>query len=488
MAKRTAIIDLGSNSIRMAVFEKTSRFGFHLIKEIKSRVRLGEGAYERGGHLQSRPIQEAFDTLEAFSRIASNLSCTKILCVATSALRDAPNAHDFTTKVRKALGFSVRIIDGDTEARYGGIAALNLLPHLEEATTIDIGGGSTELAKIVRGKIVDTFSLNVGTVRLKELFFDTKQDRSALEAFLNNALETLPSHFASPCAVGIGGTLRALSNAIMEKELYPLKTVHGFAFDVALHRSWIEAIGEKSILDLKPYGFKKDRIDTIREGCVIFSKLLDKLRVSKVLTSGAGVREGVFLSDLLASQRGVFPQNFNPSLKSLMDRFSQNPKGDVYVAKTALALFDALVCLHKIDPTHKETLSVAGKLHSVGSYLSVYQEHLHSFYFILNNLNFGFSHEEKMLIALLVKYHAKKLPNYEDFGAYGALLPEANVVNWLSFILSFAKCLNADLSNPSVTFFYENHTLHVKSDISMRLAKEAIKKLTKPASFAIAFR
>lgn len=488
MAKRTAVIDLGSNSVRMVVFEKTSRFGFHLIKEVKSRVRLGEGAYERGGRLQQKSIQEAFEALEAFHRIATNLQCTKVLCVATSALRDAPNASDFTSKVRKELDFSVRIIDGHTEARYGGMATINLLPFLKEATTVDIGGGSTELAKIIKGKIVDTVSLNIGTVRLKELFFDTKQERNVLEAFLDTALKGLPSHFSSPCVVGIGGTLRALSNAIMEKEHYPLKTVHGFSYDVAQHQPWIETIGHQSILDLKPYGFKKDRIDTIREGCTIFSRLLTRLGASRVLTSGAGVREGVFLSDLLASHQGVFPKNFNPSLKSLIDRFSPNPKDDVHVAKTALALFDALAYLHKIDEKYKYELSLSAKLHSVGSSLSVYQEHLHSFYFIINNLNFGFSHEQKMLIALLTKYHTKKLPNYEDFGAYGALLPEANTVNWLSFILAFAKCLNTDLNKTPVTFSYENHTLHVKSGSSMRLAKEAIKKLIKPASFAIAFR
>lgn len=81
MAKRTAIIDIGSNSARMVVFEKSSPYAFHLIKEIKSRIRIGEGAYENNGVLQAKPMQRAYDALEDFSIIIKNLKCQKnILC------------------------------------------------------------------------------------------------------------------------------------------------------------------------------------------------------------------------------------------------------------------------------------------------------------------------------------------------------------------------------------------------------------------------
>jgi exopolyphosphatase/guanosine-5'-triphosphate,3'-diphosphate pyrophosphatase len=274
----------------------------------------------------------------------------------------------------------------------------------------------------------------------------------------------------------------------MEKEHYPLETVHGFKYESTLHHKWIADIARSSILDLKPFGFKKDRLDTIREGCSIFLKLLDTLEATTVLTSGAGVREGVFLSDLLRNSNERFPINFNPSIRSLIDRFALMPKEDNYIAACAMKLFDSLGYLHKIDAHYAKALHIAAKLHATGRSLSFYQEHLHSFYFILNNLNFGFSHEEKMLIALLTKYHSNKLPKYEDLNAYEALLPNIHVVNWLSFILSFAKCLNTDFSKTPVEFVYENHTLHVKSDRPMPLAKEAVKKLVKPAPFAIAFR
>jgi len=95
MAKRTAVIDIGSNSARMVVFERTSRFGFHLINETRSRVRISEGAYDNNGQLQPEAIERAISALSQFLTIAKSFKTHKILCVATSAVRDAPNKKAF---------------------------------------------------------------------------------------------------------------------------------------------------------------------------------------------------------------------------------------------------------------------------------------------------------------------------------------------------------------------------------------------------------
>ena len=144
MAKITSIIDIGSNSMRMVVFAKTSRFAFHLINETKSKVKISQGAYENNGTLQQEPMKRAFLALESFLNISKNLKARKILCVATSALRDAPNKKEFLDKVKKELGLNIKVIDGNKEALLGGIAASNLLYQHNDFFTIDIGGGSTE--------------------------------------------------------------------------------------------------------------------------------------------------------------------------------------------------------------------------------------------------------------------------------------------------------------------------------------------------------
>jgi exopolyphosphatase/guanosine-5'-triphosphate,3'-diphosphate pyrophosphatase len=166
----TAIIDIGSNSARLVIYEASSEYGFHLICEKKSKVRIGEGAYEKGGYLQPIGIKRAYFALKEFIDTIKLYSVTKTICVATSALRDAPNGSDFTKWIKEKLNLDINIIDGKEEAKFGAIAGLNLLP-IRNGITIDIGGGSSDLALIKDSKIIDTYSINLGTVRLKELFF-----------------------------------------------------------------------------------------------------------------------------------------------------------------------------------------------------------------------------------------------------------------------------------------------------------------------------
>lgn len=485
MSKRTAIIDIGSNSARMAIFERSSRFGFHLIMETKSRVRIGEGAYSEGGILQDAALERAFKALEEFGHIIHNLKCTKTLCVATSALRDAPNAPLFIKKVKNTIGIHIKIIDGTKEAYYGAVGAINYLKKIDDAVTIDIGGGSTELARIQNGTITDTLSLNIGTVRLKELFFDKKKPLEEIRAFIACELQKIPEHFFGTTIIGIGGTLRSLSKIIMERTSYPLKTVHAFEYELSSHLTLIDAIVTSDVLGLKNLGVRKDRYDTMREGCIIFQSLYQKFSAKHVITSGAGVREGAYLCDLLRSTHHTFINDFKLSLRSIKDRFSITEEENLYVAHVAKELFTTLQPLHGIHEHYQFELNVAAQLHSIGIKLGFYQNQLHGFYFILNNLNYGFSHEQKILIAMLVKFHANKLPTLEEISPYQALLPDLNTLTWLSFILSLAKAINADLSQSKITCHYQNHTLTIQTKNALFLAKEQIKQLIKPASFAI---
>jgi len=485
MSKRTAIIDIGSNSIRMAIFEKSSRFAFHLVNETKSRVRISEGAYNFGGILQEPALKRAYTALEEFSHIIQSFKCTKTLCIATSALRDAPNASVFINKIHHDLNINIKIIEGNKEAYFGAVGALNYLNEIKEAVTIDIGGGSTELAKIENGLIVETISLNVGTVRLKELFFDKKVPLDEIRSFMDMEIFKIPERFTCNDMIGIGGTLRSLSKIIMERTHYPLRTVHGFEYNIAKHSSFINAIVTSDVLGLKSLGIRKDRYDTMREGCIIFQSISKKLSNQKMITSGAGIREGAYLCDLLRSHHHKFSPDFKLSLRSLKDRFSIMENENLHVKKIALALFDALSPMHMIDPHFKNELGVAAELYNIGTKLGFYQNQLHSFYFILNNLNYGFSHEQKILIAMLIKYHVNKLPSDEDIQMYERLLPETPTLHWLSFLLSLAKAINTDLNQSNTSFSYQNHTLTIHSESKLFLAREQIKQLLKPASFAI---
>ncbi len=485
MAKITAIIDIGSNSVRMIVCQKSSRYAFHIIYEAKSRVRISEGSYENSGYLQEKAIQRAIKALKDFSKIAKNLKARKILCVATSAVRDAKNRTYFLNRVKKEANIKIKVIDGEKEAYLGAVAAINLLPKLKSAVTIDIGGGSTELSKIEDGKIIDTVSLDMGTIRVKELFFDKQKSFDSLKKFIISKIENIPSCFQCENFIAIGGTARAISKLVMPKE-YPLRTLHAFEYNFPNQKELLEKISKSDILKLKKYNIKRHRIDTFREGASIFTQTLSYLGAKRVITSGVGVREGLYLSDLLRNSNHRFPTNFNPSIRSLSDRFLINESYSNILRSTSLKIFDATKPLHGIDDIYKKELSVASKLLSIGSSINFYRQNEHSFYLIINSLNYGFSHKEKLLIAFITLYQDKKLPKESELKEYLSLLPDLDSVKWLSFILSLSKCLHKCLGDNGYDFRFENNTLFVYAKNGEDyLSSECIKELYKPFPIAI---
>ena len=479
MPKRVAVIDIGSNSMRLAIFERTSRLGFFILAEHKVKVRLGEGAYENDGILQEKAIQNALNGLGEFKNLIKNYGAKRILCIGTSALRDAPNSKYFINLVKKHHNIAIRCIDGKTEAYFGGFAALNLLENIDNATTIDIGGGSTELAKIENKKVIQTISLNLGTVRLKELFYD-KGDIKGLESFIDELLSQIPTTFKSDNLIAIGGSLRAISNAIMQLEKHPLKLVHNFTYNFTYYNDFIKKIIKAKQSDLGDLYIKKDRFDTIKEGALIFRKIATFLGTKKIFTSGVGIREGVFLTTILG-KNGKFPANFNPSIKSLQDRFLNFKKDEK--SKFAKNIFTLLKPLHKIDDNFLTPLLYSAKLCDIGEKLGFYAKHEHAFYMILNGLNYGFSHNDKVLIASIIKLHGKKELN-SDLTAFKKLLPNDKIVIWLSFILEFAKLLDF-CKNSKINLEFENNTLLLRISNPNLMLSDGIKKINKPGEFDI---
>lgn len=486
MSKVTTIIDIGSNSMRMVVLQKSSRFAFNLINETKSRVKISEGCYENNGNLQEIPMQRAYESMKSFLNISKSLKSRKVICVATSALRDAPNSKVFLKRIQKDFGLSIKIIDGEKEAYYGGVAALNLI-HDDDFITVDIGGGSTEFCFVKDGNIVKSISLNIGTVRMKELFFNKNDIDGARAYIIDNLKKIFELGIEIPdTIVGIGGSIRSVSKIIMQRNEYPLDILHGYKYKVSKEEAFLEEIiNAKDNDELKSLGVKKDRFDTIKEGTFIFKTILDELHISKVITSGAGVREGVYLSDLLRTSNCKFPSNFNVSVRSLLDRFEIDKKQSSYMGNNASKIFDALKPIHELDDKYKTYLVIASKLHSIGSTLNFYKSNDNAFDFILNGLSFDFLHTTRVIIAHLIKFSKKSLPSKKDLIKYESLLPDIEVIRWLSFMISLNIVTNQDLSRPKIEYSLDEdkNTLSLKLDNKTFFINSNIEKLELPKEF-----
>jgi exopolyphosphatase/guanosine-5'-triphosphate,3'-diphosphate pyrophosphatase len=492
MAKRTAIIDIGSNSARLVIFEKTSHYGFHLICEQKSKVRIAEGAYKKDGYLQATAIKRAYLTLQSFIHTIHKYQAHQTICVATSALRDAPNGDIFVQWIKNELGLSIKVIDGNKEANYGAIAANNLLP-IHQGITVDIGGGSSDMALIENDRIIDTYSLNLGTVRLKELFFDKsgmsmEEINTKAKAYIAKELENLPKHFKNALAIGIGGTARALSKGLMKRSHYPFDKLQAFSYKIDDHRDYLESIPLSSAKALKKFDLKKSRFDTIREGTLIFNEILSVIGAEEVITSGVGVREGVYLEQLLQADNLIYPKDVNPSVTSILDRFKPYVTIEARKENTLLiatSLYRELQSVMQDDFSYLSQLHWALKLSSIGNTLTIYKSHQTAFYIAMLELNYAFTHKEMLLISMLLRMHGKSLIYKPLFEEYKELLPPKETLLWLSFIYTLTLFIARASNDAKITITFQNKTLTISSDKPLYLAREKIKSLEKPIPFAI---
>ncbi len=484
MAKRTAIIDIGSNSARLVIFQNTSKHGFHLICEQKSRVRIGEGAYENGGNLQPIGMKRAYHALESFTQTTKEFHVSKVIAVATSALRDAPNRDLFLKKIKEDFNLHITVIPGKEEAFYGAIAASNLL-SVTDAITIDIGGGSSDISLIKKGKIIESHSLDIGTVRLKELFFDKKAPLENIQKYIDQALQSLPNSFHASCAVGIGGTTRALAKAIIKKEHYPLHKLHAFSYTVPAQKKYFQKIISSNIKELDQLYIKENRQDTIREGTLIFLSILQHIGAQKVITSGVGVREGVYLYHKLSKAPYKLPANSNPSIKSIRDRFDilSLPYGNKKdIAKNLYTLFKTqLNHEEKYFSILKKTLSLS----NIGKALTIYQKDKHASYIAMQELNYGFTHEEMVFISLLLYTKVKQGYNKTLYKQYKALLPPKKIIKWVAFIYNLTLILHQSSSKAKIKFLYSKNILSIISDKTLYLALEDIREMKKPEKLEI---
>ncbi len=483
MAKRVAIVDIGSNSARVVIYQRTSRFGFHLIAQQKASVRISEGSFENDGILQPKAIERALRALKTFKNIIDEYKARKTIIIATAAVRNAPNRYEFISLVKKETGLKIKVIDGNKEAFLGAVAAKNLLPINQDISiTVDIGGGSTDIALIKNENIVSTVSLNIGTITLKELFFDKNRDIKEAKEFINQEFKKIPNDIKEAnYAVAIGGILRAFAKSIIEISNYSYKKIHAFEYNINDYKNHIEEIiNTKDINKLKKLKIKENRFDTIREGLVIFSELLKYLNISRVITSGVGVREGVFLNDMLRSVGGKFPKELNPSIVSIRDRLDILGIPTKQKEKISKNLYSLLKDTISTKCDYSKELQYAMKLSNIGKTLNIYDEHKHTYYLASNELNWQLTHRQMLLIAAILRSKGEKLIYKAIKKEHKELLPNKKTLKWLGLIYTMGNLLYEYAPKAKFEFKYENNTLSIISNCDLYLFKEEIKDIQLP--------
>ena len=281
--KRTGIVDIGSNTIRLVVFEGPSRSPRYFYNE-KVNCGLGLGLRLKG-YLSNKSQKRAYKAIQRFNAVIKTMEIFETIFVATSAVRDATNGKEFIKKLEKNFNIKINIITGKEE---GMLAASGVLLSWPKATGVvcDIGGSSLELAFVENGKIKITQSFEIGPLALQDYNKIGKSSFEIVKEKLSKIDQSFPNDVNSLFLVG--GCWRAMAKIHMNLTNYPLKVLQGYEVSVNNFDSTIENICNLKISELLKYTTSsEERVRLLPYACKVLIAILEKFRIKKLVFSGS---------------------------------------------------------------------------------------------------------------------------------------------------------------------------------------------------------
>lgn len=296
---RLAIIDIGSNSIRLVVYERLARSPAILFNE-KVMAGLGRNL-SKTGLLDEQAMERAEEALARFVFLVDQMGVARLRTVATAAVREAVNGGDFLARLAR-IGLDIEVLTGEEEAE---AAAAGVLAGIPEADGIvgDLGGGSLELVRVTPEGAGQRLSLPLGVLRLPVL----REKRRALDKVLRQALAGFATTPARPFYL-VGGSWRALARLDMAMANYPLPIVHQYVMapDSAQRLVRVVArIGAKRLAEI-PW-LSSSRIATLPDAAALLAALVRRLQPGSLVVSALGLREGLLHLDLPPPMRAADP-------------------------------------------------------------------------------------------------------------------------------------------------------------------------------------
>jgi len=422
--ERLAVIDMGSNSFRLVVFQYEPGSWWSLADEIREATRVSAGMGEEGV-LQPDPMDRALHTAAVFASFLKASGVERVDPVATSAIRDAANRDELLAAIRERTGLEVRVISGAEEAWYGYLAIANSLT-LTDGFGIDVGGGSVQLMRLEDRQLAEAESVRLGAVRVSEAFLPGEEATA-------KQMKALRKHVARTIGefewwdegdglrlAGLGGTIRNLATAVQKRGELPDTDVQGFLLTRDTLEELIELLASKPVEKRGSVGgIKPDRADVILGGALVVAGAMEHGGFDTLEVTEAGLREGVFFERLLeGSDPPLLDDVRRESVTNLAHRFRTDDEHVQHVARLSLQIFDALAeaGLHDPDGSERELLWAACMLHDIGVAIDYDDHHRHSHYLILHAGLPGFDPRELDLIALIARWHRKGDPDPSELG------------------------------------------------------------------------
>jgi exopolyphosphatase / guanosine-5'-triphosphate,3'-diphosphate pyrophosphatase len=450
-----AVLDMGASAVRLVIAEVAAGRSIRVVEEASRGVLLGRDTFS-GGVIRPKTADATFAALEGFRHIIDTYQVQRIRSVATSAVREARNSELFLDRVRGRTGITFEIINEAEESRLVYLAARDALrghAALKGAWTllVEVGGGSTSLMLLRRGRPNRSGVYALGAVRLRQVLDLRRHTHELQVALLKRSIANVVEEIAVSMplervtqVVAIGGDVRLAAAQILEQEdndgvhEIPSETFLAFCDEV-------ERLDDDGLVNR----FRLPVVDaeTLLPALLVYRALLAQTAARQVVVSEASLRAGMLL-DFLQPAGRIGAEDFEgqvlASAEAVGHRFRFDRAHGHHVAMLATRLFDILRDEHGLSDRDRLLLQTASIVHDVGIYVSLRAHHKHSQYVLAASQIFGLSDDETAVVSNIARYHRGRSPQQSHLPYVALDRGDRILVTKLAAILRLANALDAE--------------------------------------------
>ncbi len=452
------VIDIGSSAMRLVIAELDASqthgldASWRVVDSAERPVQLGRDVFENGA-IGRRTMIEAINILHSFKEMMAQYPINNVLAIGTSALREARNRETFIDRVRVQTDISVRVIEGIEANQLTYLAVQQSLrgggPAITRSNSLimEVGGGSTELMLLLRGKMVAAHTLPIGTIRIQQQLAENFALGGRVSRFIREQTRSMLDFIEAEIdlkrisrLVAVGGDARLAARRIGERKAdgYSLIDKKDFTqFIRNLENMTVDEI-------VNELNINYSDAEPLLPALLVYLIFLEATSAKTIIVPSVSIREGLLLNFAAkpGALREVFHRQIIASAHSLAEHYHADLDHAENVRDFALLIFDEMLDEHGLDRHQRVMLEAAAILHDIGSYISGSSHHKHGQYIIDNSEIFGLNTREKDVLGNIVRYHRKAKPQSSHSSYSGLNREDKIVVLKLAAILRVADALD----------------------------------------------
>lgn len=454
MPKTIAAIDIGANAIRFIIAEAFPDGKVNVLEQLTRGVWLGKDTFQRGV-LGAKTMRAGIDVLRQYRHLLDQYSVEHVRAVATAAIREAANADIFIDRIRLATGIEVELIDPAEEVLYTVLAVQdsfgkNFKTARKNILFVEVGGGNTLCSILRNGSVINSQSLNIGSIRLSETIAEmTESSTQNLHAMMrheiNDVLDAAEPYFpleGNDYFLAMGGATRLVAQQVGTHDPKSgMLEVSLKNFDAFVNR----CLKMETSDICHRFGIPFQTAETLKPALLTYQEILRRSNLDSFLVSSVSMRHGLLAAlarEVWGLENTYFHNEVLESAKSLAKRFHVDIPHAWNTMLLAARLFDEMQAEHGLHQRYRLLLQVAAVLQTSGKLVSNRSFHKHSYYLISNSEIFGLRQTNTEMAALISRYSNRSMPK-PSHSAFMVLPSKHRVIILkLAALLRVADALN----------------------------------------------